>query len=145
MAISRYQSFIVILKPDAISRHLVGAIISRFERAGFDIIEARLDKFVEEMWMQHYIEHCGADHYEALCKHMANKPVMIMHVGGRAGINRARRMIGSTDPKDAAPGTIRGDFGNITGIIADNLVHVSDSMKSADREYKLWFGGNNGE
>lgn len=146
MSRNEFVNFVMIIKPDAIDRRLFGKILTRFEEAGFDIVDAKYGAFSEERWAAHYAEHEGKPHFEALIKRMANRDVAVFYLSGQRGIERARRMIGCTDALEAAPGTIRGDFGNRTAIVSDNLIHVSDGPFSADREIQLWFyGEDNGE
>jgi nucleoside-diphosphate kinase len=145
MTNNEYQNFLVILKPDAIDRRLFGKIVTRFEEAGFDIIDMKYGAFPKEHWANHYAEHSKKPHFNALCERMADRDVAVFYLSGQRGIERARRMIGCTDALEAAPGTIRGDYGNRTAVVADNLVHVSDSPASADHEIGLWFGVNDGE
>lgn len=146
MSRNEFVNFLLILKPDAVDRHLVGKILARFEEAGFDIIDMKYGAFSKEHWSNHYAEHSEKPHFDALCSRMADRDVLAVYLSGQNGIERARRMIGCTNALEAAPGTIRGDFGNRTAVVADNLVHVSDSPASADHEIQLWFyGEDNGE
>ena len=135
------QHTLVIIKNDAIERGLVGEIISRFESAGMQIRTMVFDSFGREKWEWHYAEHAGKPHFESLISHMAYKDVVLLVLRGHDVIFRVRRMLGATNALEALPGTIRGDYGNRTAVIADNLVHASDSPEAAKREIGVWFGG----
>ncbi|MFD8980991.1 nucleoside-diphosphate kinase [Streptomyces sp. NPDC059564] len=131
------QRTLVLLKPDAVRRGLVGEIIGRFERkAGWTIPALELRTLDRTILEQHYAEHVGRPFYEPLMGFMASGPVVALVVEGERVIEGVRQLAGPTDPIAAAPGSIRGDFGTIT---RENLVHASDSEESAERELKLFF------
>ncbi|MEV0776910.1 nucleoside-diphosphate kinase [Streptomyces sp. NPDC050433] len=131
------QRTLVLLKPDAVRRALVGEIIGRIERkAGWSITALELRTLDESTLEQHYGEHKGRPFYEPLIEFMASGPVVAMVVEGERVIEGVRTLAGPTDPIAAAPGSIRGDFGTI---VRENLIHASDSEESAIRELKLFF------
>ncbi|MEY9838714.1 nucleoside-diphosphate kinase [Streptacidiphilus sp. EB103A] len=133
------QRTLVLLKPDATRRGLVGEIISRIERKAnwtFAAMELRtLDTATLE---QHYGEHLGKPFYEPLMEFMSSGPVVALIVEGESVIEGVRALAGKTNPLEAGPGTIRGDFATIT---RENLIHASDSEASAEREIKIFFPG----
>jgi nucleoside-diphosphate kinase len=133
------QRTLVILKPDAVRRGLVGEIIGRIERKAdwaVSALELRtLDRAILE---QHYAEHVGKPFYEPLVEFMLSGPVVTLVAEGERVIEGVRTLAGPTDPIAAAPGSVRGDFGTI---VRENLIHASDSAESAEREIKLFFPG----
>jgi nucleoside-diphosphate kinase len=131
------QRSLVLLKPDAVRRGLIGEIIGRIERkAGWRISALELRTLDREVLEQHYAEHVGKPFYEPLVEFMLSGPVVAMVVEGERVIEGLRTLAGPTDPIAAAPGSIRGDFGTI---VRENLIHASDSEESAERELKLFF------
>ncbi|MEV7522537.1 nucleoside-diphosphate kinase [Streptomyces sp. NPDC091371] len=131
------QRTLVILKPDAVRRGLIGEIIGRIERkAGWTIPALELRTLDTETLEAHYGEHKGKPFYEPLMGFMASGPVVVLVVEGERAIEGVRQLAGPTDPIAAAPGSIRGDFGTI---VRENLIHASDSEESAERELKLFF------
>ncbi|MFE2876190.1 nucleoside-diphosphate kinase [Streptomyces roseus] len=131
------QRTLVILKPDAVRRGLIGEIIGRIERkAGWTVPAMELRTLDQETLEAHYGEHKGKPFYEPLMGFMASGPVVVLVVEGERVIEGVRQLAGPTDPIAAAPGSIRGDFGTIT---RENLIHASDSEESAERELKLFF------
>ncbi|GHE41971.1 MULTISPECIES: nucleoside-diphosphate kinase [Streptomyces] len=131
------QRTLVILKPDAVRRGLIGEIIGRIERkAGWTVPAMELRTLDQETLETHYGEHKGKPFYEPLMGFMASGPVVVLVVEGERAIEGVRQLAGPTDPIAAAPGSIRGDFGTIT---RENLIHASDSEESAERELKLFF------
>ncbi|MFF4446965.1 nucleoside-diphosphate kinase [Streptomyces sp. NPDC001502] len=131
------QRTLVLLKPDAVRRGLVGEIIGRIERkAGWTIPALELRTLDQETLEAHYGEHKGKPFYEPLMGFMASGPIVALVVEGERVIEGVRQLAGPTDPIAAAPGSIRGDFGAIT---RENLIHASDSEESAERELKLFF------
>ena len=128
---------LVLIKPDAIERHLIGEIISRIERKGLTIAALELRHVGEDLASQHYAEHEGKPFFGSLLDFITSGPVVAAIVEGPRAIAAFRQVAGGTDPVEkAAPGTIRGDFGLETQF---NLVHGSDSTDSAKREIALWF------
>ncbi|MER5771193.1 nucleoside-diphosphate kinase [Streptomyces sp. NPDC001985] len=133
------QRTLVLLKPDAVRRKLVGEIIGRIEaKAGWTIGALELRTLDQETLEQHYGEHRGKPFYEPLVAFMASGPVVALIVEGERVIEGVRKLAGPTDPIAAEPGSIRGDFGTI---VRENLIHASDSEESAIRELKIFFPG----
>jgi nucleoside-diphosphate kinase len=127
---------LIILKPDAVQRHLVGEIISRFERKGIQIVGAKLMKIPQSLAETHYEPHKGKPFYPGLVKFMTSSPVLVLALAGKDVIAIARKMMGATFGSKAEPGTIRGDYGVSNSF---NLIHGSDSPESATRELGLFF------
>ncbi|KPU27714.1 nucleoside diphosphate kinase [Caloranaerobacter sp. TR13] len=127
---------LVIIKPDGVKRGLIGEIISRYERKGFKILDAKLIRADRKILEQHYAEHKGKDFFEKLVAYMMEGPVMVMIIEGEDAIEIIRNMNGHKDPKKALPGTIRGDYANS---VTKNIVHASDSIEAAIREINIWF------
>ncbi len=126
----------VMLKPSAVERGLVGEIISRFERKGLKILAMKMVKMGREEAERLYQVHRGKHFYEQLVNTIAGKRVLVMVLEGRSAISVVRKLVGATDPVNAEPGTIRGDWGLD---ITDNLVHASDSNESFEHEYRIFF------
>lgn len=130
---------LVICKPDAVERGLVGEILSRFERKGLKVVAMELRTLDEATLGRHYEEHQGKGFYAELVAFMSRSPAVTMVVEGPEDTWKVvRTMMGTTNPRDAAPGTIRGDLGTI---LTENLVHGSDSLESAQREIGIFFPG----
>lgn len=135
------ENTLVLLKPDAVRRNLIGAIIARIEAKGY-VVEALEMRQAERATLeQHYEEHAGKPFYEPLLDFMSSGPLVALKVSGHRVIEGFRSLAGTTDPTVAAPGTIRGDLGRDWGKpVVENLVHGSDSTLSAERELGIWFG-----
>lgn len=130
---------LVICKPDAVERGLVGEIIGRFERRGLKIVALDLRRVDEATAARHYDEHKGKPFYDELIRFITRSPAAVAVVEGPEDTWKVvRTMMGTTNPRDAAPGTIRGDLGIL---FTENLVHGSDSAESAKREIDIWFPG----
>lgn len=130
---------LVLLKPDAVERRLVGEIVSRFERKGLTISAMQLRTLDADTLARHYAEHQGKGFYADLVAFMARGPVVAMVVSGPDDTwEIVRSMMGATNPRAAVPGTIRGDLGTI---FTENLIHGSDSAASAEREIQIFFPG----
>ncbi|RLE28979.1 nucleoside-diphosphate kinase [Candidatus Acetothermia bacterium] len=127
---------LVLLKPDAVQRRLVGRIISRFEDKGLKIVGMKLMKVTQELAERHYAEHREKPFFGELVSFITSSPIVAMVVEGPGAIDEVRRLMGKTNPREAAPGTIRGDWGLS---ITMNLVHGSDSPASAAREIPIFF------
>lgn len=127
---------LVILKPDALQRRLVGKIISRFEEKGLQILALKLITMTEKLARQNYIQHEGRDFYEPLIRFMTSGPVVVMVLKGKDVVAVARKMVGYTFGAKAEPGTIRGDYALSNRF---NLIHVSDSLETAQTEIDLFF------
>lgn len=130
------EQTLVLVKPNGVQRGLVGEVIARLERRGLSIKAARMLMVSEELAGRHYAEHVGKGFYGELVDFITSAPVFAMVVGGPSAISVVRTMMGATNPLNAAPGTVRGDFGLDTG---QNLVHSSDGPESAEREIALFF------
>ena len=126
----------VMLKPDAVSRGLMGEIISRFERKGLKMVAARFMEITEDIAAEHYAEHLEKPFYPKLLDFITSGPVLAMVWEGEDAIRVVRAIVGKTDPTEALPGTIRGDYGMIKTM---NLIHASDSPESAEREIAIFF------
>ncbi|KAM5227587.1 nucleoside diphosphate kinase 3 [Ctenodactylus gundi] len=124
------------VKPDGVQRRLVGEIVRRFERKGFALVALKLVQASEELLREHYAELRGRPFYGRLVEYMGSGPVVAMVWQGLDVVRASRALIGATDPLEAAPGTIRGDFCLEVG---KNVIHGSDSVESARREIALWF------
>ena len=126
----------LMVKPDGVQRNLIGEIVSRFEQKGFQLVGGKLMSISKELAEEHYGEHKERPFFGELVDFITSGPVFAMIWEGENVITTARQMMGSTNPKDAAPGTIRGDFGVTVG---KNIIHGSDSPESAVREIGLFF------
>jgi nucleoside-diphosphate kinase len=130
---------LVLLKPDAVERNLVGEILSRFESKGLKIVAMELRQLDAATLGRHYEEHQGKGFYAELVAFMSRGPVVALALEGPDDTwEIVRAMMGATNPRSAAPGTIRGDLGTI---FTENLVHGSDSAASASRELEIFFPG----
>lgn len=130
------ETTLIILKPDAIQRGLMGRILTRFEEKGLQITGAKLMKISPELAAKHYEAHKERGFYKGLVAFMTSSPVLVLAVRGNGAITIARNMMGATFGSKAAPGTIRGDFGVSNSF---NLIHGSDSPEAAARELSLFF------
>ncbi|XP_046733779.1 nucleoside diphosphate kinase [Diprion similis] len=136
MGDNKEQTFIMI-KPDGVQRGLVGKIIQRFEEKGFKLVALKMTWASEDLLKQHYADLSARPFFPGLVKYMSSGPVVPMVWEGLNAVKTGRVMLGETNPKDSAPGTIRGDFCIQVG---RNIIHGSDSVESANKEIKLWFG-----
>jgi nucleoside-diphosphate kinase len=130
---------LVLIKPDAVKRKLAGEILARFEQRGLEIREARLVQVDRELAEQHYAEHAEKAFFGELVEFITSAPTLALALEGEGAIATVRRTMGSTNPADSEPGSIRGD---LALSMPDNLVHGSDSPDSAQRELELWFGSD---
>ncbi len=128
---------LVILKPDAVQRGLVGEVIGRLERRGLKLIGLDMRTIASDVAARHYAEHQGKPFYAGLIEYITSGPVVLMVLEGPQAVAVTRATMGKTNPVDAPPGTIRGDLGLMVG---RNLVHASDGVESAAREVDLFFG-----
>lgn len=124
------------VKPDGVQRGLVGSVIKRLEDRGLRITAMKMMTIEQERAEEHYAEHEGKDFYEPLLDYITSGPVVAMAVVGKDAISIVRKMVGATDPHEANPGTIRGDYGIEIG---RNIVHAADSPESAERELDIFF------
>ena len=130
------EKTLILVKPDAFARGLTGEIIARFERKGLKIVAMRHMVVTEDLAKQHYAEHDGKPFFGELVEFITSGPIVAMVLEGDQAITAARQVIGATNPIEAAPGSIRGDFALE---VQNNIVHGSDSPESAEREVKLFF------
>ena len=127
---------LILVKPDAFARSVTGEIIARFERKGLRLVALRLLTMERELAERHYAEHEGKPFYGELVSFITSGPLVAMVLEGESAVEAARQVIGATNPLEAAPGSIRGDFAIEVG---QNMVHGSDSPESAAREVGLFF------
>jgi nucleoside-diphosphate kinase len=127
----------VMVKPDGVRRAVVGEVVSRFERKGLKLENMRMLLIDEELAGRHYAEHTEKPFFPELVEFITSGPVVAMEWSGESAVSVARTLMGPTNPAEAPPGTIRGDFGLI---MTNNIVHGSDSVASAERELGLFFG-----
>jgi nucleoside-diphosphate kinase len=130
------EQTLILAKPDAVARGLVGEIIARFERRGYTIAALKLMTVDGNRARTHYAEHAGKPFFDGLVQYITSAPVVAMVIEGSDAIEGCRATIGATHPIKAAPGSIRGDYGQTIG---RNLAHGSDSSESAQREIPIWF------
>jgi len=130
------QSTLLIVKPDAVRRGLIGEILRRVEAKGLRIEEIRSMSIGRELAEEHYAEHLEKPFFGELVRFITSGPVVVARLAGEQAVPVLRTLMGPTDPAQAPPGTIRGDFGTV---ITENLVHGSDSETSASRELALFF------
>ncbi|MBX3383847.1 MAG: nucleoside-diphosphate kinase [Phycisphaeraceae bacterium] len=131
------ETTLILLKPDAVQRGLMGRIISRFEEKGLQIVGCKLMQISPELAARHYEAHKERPFYAGLVRFMTSSPVLALALRGNGAITIARNMMGATFGSKANPGTIRGDFGVSNSF---NLIHGSDSPEAAERELTLFFG-----
>lgn len=125
------------IKPDGVRNGHIGEIVNRFERVGLTVERMELSMVTEELAKANYAEHEGKPFYDGLIAYITSGPVVKMVVSGENAVATVRKLMGATNPADAAPGTIRGDFG-LT--MDENVIHGSDSVASAEREIGVFFG-----
>ncbi|MDT7861303.1 MAG: nucleoside-diphosphate kinase [Saccharolobus sp.] len=130
----------VMIKPDGVRRGLIGEIINRFERRGLKIVALKMVKMDRKTAELLYEEHKGKSFFEDLINYVTSGPVVCMVIEGEDAVQVVRRMIGNTDPKEAPPGTIRGDFALSK---SENIIHASDSLEKAKREMSIFFDTSN--
>jgi nucleoside-diphosphate kinase len=137
---------LVLLKPDAVQRGIVGNILTRFENAGMKFVGMKMVWVDESFSKKHYGEHVSKPFYKGLEEFITEGPVIALVIEGILCVEIVRKMVGSTEPRKAIPGTIRGDFAHHAyeyadrkGIAIKNLIHASDSTENAKKEIELWF------
>lgn len=133
------EKTLVLVKPDGVQKAVIGDIINRFERRGLKIVGLKMMQLTPETAGKHYAEHQGKPFFGELVDFITSGPLVAMVVAGENAIKAVRTMMGATNPLDAAPGTIRGDYALN---ISNNIVHGSDSPTSAEREIGIFFGTN---
>lgn len=131
------QKTYIMLKPDAVRNKHIGEIIARFERVGLTIERMELTNVTPEQAKANYAEHEGKPFYDGLISYITSGPVVKLVISGPDAVAVCRKLMGSTNPLEAAPGTIRGDFGLV---MDENVIHGSDSAESAEREISIFFG-----
>lgn len=143
------EQTLVLMKPDAVDRALVGELIKRFENTGLKIIGLKMLQINKEHSKKHYSQHTKKAFYNGLESFITSSPLIAMVLEGVSAINAARKIVGDTEPHKALPGTIRGDFAHHTYAYTDkkkiaikNLVHASATVQEAKKEIKLWFKKN---
>jgi nucleoside-diphosphate kinase len=127
---------LIIIKPDGMQRGVAGQVLSRFEARGFKFAGLKLMRITRELAERHYAEHQGKPFYESLVRFITSSPVIVGVVEGPIAIAVTRTMLGATNPANAAPGTIRGDF---AVSLSNNVIHGSDGPESAQREIGIFF------
>ena len=130
------ETTLVLLKPDAVQRGLIGEIVNRLEKTGLKIAGMKLMQVSQELANEHYGEHVGKPFFEGLVSFITSGPIVAMAVQGNGAVGIVRKTMGATNPAESPPGTVRGDYGIDIG---RNLVHGSDSVESAKREVALFF------
>ncbi|MDY6765885.1 MAG: nucleoside-diphosphate kinase [Candidatus Nanohaloarchaea archaeon] len=136
----------IALKPDAVQRGITGELLTRFERAGLRIAALKMVQATEDVLQEHYAEHVDKDFYEGLAEFMKDGPVIAGVLEGVEAVAVVRKLVGATEPYEAAPGTIRGDFTHMSMEHADergkavkNVVHASATPEEAEDEIDIWF------
>jgi len=130
------EQTLVLIKPDAVKRGLIGEIIRRFENRTLEIKALKILQPSKQLVEKHYEAHRGKPFFDGVVEFMSSGPLVAMVIAGENAVPLVRQMMGALDPLQAAPGTIRGDF---TLITSENLVHGSDSLESAETEIAIWF------
>ena len=128
---------LVLIKPDGVRRGLVGDVIARIERKGLIIRELQMRTLDEQTAQEHYAEHTDKPFFGELVAFITSGPLVAMAVEGPDAVKAVRALMGATNPIEAAPGSVRGDYATV---ITENIVHGSDSPASSERELKLFFG-----
>ncbi len=130
------ETTLILVKPDGVQRGLVGEVIGRLERKGLKIAGLKMVHVSEELANKHYGEHVGKPFFNSLVSFITSSPLIALAVEGENAVEVSRNLMGATNPKEAAPGTIRGDYGLTIGM---NIIHGSDSLESAERELEIFF------
>ncbi|HEX2149284.1 MAG TPA: nucleoside-diphosphate kinase [Actinomycetota bacterium] len=136
MTASSSETTLVLVKPDGVRRGLIGEVISRIERKNLKLAALQMVEVDESLARRHYAAHVDKPFFPALLAFITSGPVVAIAVQGEGAVGVVRNLMGATDPKKAAPGTIRGDFGLV---VTENLVHGSDAVESAEYELGLYF------
>jgi len=137
---------LILLKPDAVQRGISGEVISRFEKAGLKISGIKMVWVDKDFSKKHYSEHVDKDFYPGLERMITEGPIIAIALEGIHSVEIVRKMVGPTEPKEALPGTIRGDYSHVSysyadkkGIAIKNIIHASGNSKEAKKEVSLWF------
>jgi len=140
------EQTLVLIKPDCVERSLIGRVLSRFEDAGLKIVAMKMVLLDKQFAKKHYIAHVNKPFYKGLESFIISGPVVALVLEGIESVDLVRKLVGATEPKGAAPGTIRGDFSHHSygyadkeGIAIKNLIHASGSKQDAKSEIALWF------
>jgi nucleoside-diphosphate kinase len=140
------QQTLVLVKPDGVSRGLIGDVIKRFEQRGLKIVGLKLVKIDEDFSKKHYSEHIAKDFYRGLEEFIVSGPLVAIAIEGIDAIENVRKLCGATESKSALPGTIRGDYSHVSyshadkkGIAIKNIIHASGDESDAEKEIALWF------
>jgi nucleoside-diphosphate kinase len=136
---SQEERTFIMIKPDAVQRGLIGEIIGRIEKSGLKIVGMKFLKVTQELAEKHYEVHKERPFYNSLVSFITSSPTVAMVIEGMNAVTIGRKLVGTTNPADAAPGTIRGDFGLDIG---RNLVHASDSVENGKIEAAVYFSDN---
>eukprot|EP01139_Manchomonas_bermudensis_P004888 Amastigsp_a174429_6785.p1 type:complete len:165 gc:universal Amastigsp_a174429_6785:509-15(-) len=136
MAAEGLERTFIAIKPDGVARGLVGEVIKRFEAKGFSLVAMKLVQITKEFAERHYDDLKTKKFFNGLCAYLSSGPVVAMVWEGKNVVRSGRMLVGATNPVDALPGTIRGDFACEVG---RNIIHGSDAVESAQREIALWF------
>lgn len=131
------EKTLVLLKPDAVERNLIGRILVEYERNGLTVLEMKLMKASPTLAEQHYAEHEGKPFFDRLVAYLTRSPLVALVLEGENAISRVRALNGTTDPADSQDNTIRALYGKS---MSENTVHASDSTESSKRERAIWFG-----
>lgn len=131
------QRTLILVKPDGVRRQLIGEVIKRIEQKGYRILEMKMFTIDKPLAEEHYAEHVDRPFFAELVSFITSGPVVAIMVEGDDAIAGMRQVMGATNPLDAAPGSLRGDFATAIG---ENIAHGSDSLEAAERELKLFFG-----
>ncbi len=140
------QKTLVLLKPDAVKRQLLGKVIGRFENIGLKVVGMKMVWADRDFAKKHYSHHVGKPFYPELESFIISGPVVALCIGGIESVEVVRKLVGPTDPKEALPGTIRGDYSHHSAYynnrekkVIKNVIHASGSKEEAEEEIKLWF------
>lgn len=136
MSDDQVERTLVLIKPDGVARNLIGTVITRIEAKGFAVVQMQMQKLTAEIAESHYGEHRGKPFYPSLVEFITSGPLVALVAEGVNAIAALRQLAGATDPLNASPGSIRGDLAVSVGA---NIIHASDSLKSAKREVELFF------
>ncbi|SFH75687.1 nucleoside-diphosphate kinase [Pisciglobus halotolerans] len=128
---------LVLIKPDAVERNLIGKILTEYERNGLKVTKMKLMKASQETAAQHYAEHQEKPFFERLVSYLTRSPLVALVLEGEEAVKRVRALNGTTDPDQSGDNTIRALYGKS---VSENTVHASDSAESAQREMNIWFG-----
>ncbi len=131
------EKTLIILKPDCMEKKLAGEVIGRFEKAGFTIVDAKMDQLGSQVLREHYAHVADKPFYPEIEAFMSSRPVLVLILEGDDAVNRVRELLGPTDSALAPKGTIRGDLGTDKMV---NVVHASDSPENAEEEIRRFFG-----